>query len=331
MKPKVFIAKPIPKEVEEYISHYCEYKIWDQQEPIPKDILLNEVAEVDGLLTPKGVITKDFLEKAPKLKIVSNIAVGYDAFDLTAMKERGVIGTHTPYVLDEAVADLAFGLILDSSRRISEFNHFVKDGKWKQSLDRAEWFGQDVHHATVGIIGMGRIGEKIARRAALGFEMNVLYNSTRKKPELEEKYGMVYSEINPLLERSDFVLVMLPLKDSTYHFIGEEQFRLMKSNAIFVNCSRGQVVDEKALIKALQEGQIRGAGLDVFEVEPVAIDNPLLKMDNVVTLPHIGSATEKTRFDMAMKAAENLVAGVTGQVPENVVPELQSLVKSPSA
>jgi glyoxylate/hydroxypyruvate/2-ketogluconate reductase len=328
MKLKVFIAKPIPKEVEEYISRYCDYKIWDQQDPIPKDILLKEVAEVDGLLTPKGVITREFLEKAPKLKIVSNIAVGYDAFDLIAMKERGVIGTHTPYVLDEAVADLAFGLILAASRRITEFHNLVRAGEWKQLRDSAEWYGQDVHHTTIGIIGMGRIGEKIARRAALGFEMNVLYNSTRKKSELEEKYGMVYSEINPLLERSDIVLVMLPLKDSTYHFIGEEQFRLMKSNAIFINCSRGQVVDETALIKALQEGQIRGAGLDVFEVEPVADENPLLKMDNVVVLPHIGSATQKTRFDMAMKAAENLVAGLTGKVPENVVPELQSLLKT---
>jgi gluconate 2-dehydrogenase len=326
MKPKVFIAKPIPKEVEEYISQYCDYKMWEHKDRIPEDILLKEVAEVEGLLTPKGVITKEFLEKAPKLKIVSNIAVGYDAFDTNAMKERGVIGTHTQFVLDESVADLAFGLILAASRRIPEFHNFVRDGKWKGSMDRVELFGQDVHHSTLGIIGMGRIGEKIARRAALGFEMNVLYNSTRRKPEIEEKYGMVYSDVHSLLERSDIVLVMLPLKDSTYHFIREEHFRLMKSNAIFINCSRGQIVDEEALIKALEEGQIRGAGLDVFEMEPVADDNPLLKMDNVVVLPHIGSATEKTRFDMAMKAAENLVAGLTGKVPENVVPELQSLV-----
>ncbi|MFF2446371.1 2-hydroxyacid dehydrogenase [Neobacillus sp. NPDC058068] len=327
MKPKVFIAKPIPKEVEDYIAQYCDYKIWEEREPIPMEVLLKEAADVEGLMTPKGVITREFLEKAPRLKIVSNIAVGYDAFDTYAMKEHGVLGTHTPYVLDEAVADLAFGLILSASRRISEFNNLVKDGKWDKSIRETDFYGQDVHHATLGIIGMGRIGEKIARRAALGFEMNVLYNSTRRKPDLEEKYGIHYSELNPLLERADFVLVMLPLNESTYHFFGEEQFNRMKSNAIFINCSRGQVVDEQALIDALKQGKIYGAGLDVFEVEPVEKDNPLLKMDNVVVLPHIGSATEQTRFDMAMKAAENLVAGVTGSVPENVVPELQCLVK----
>lgn len=325
MKPKVFISKPIPSEVEAYIAQFCDYKIWDKIAPIPNEVLLKEVAEVEGLMTPKGVITKAFLEHAPNLKIVSNIAVGYDAFDIDAMKEKGVLGTHTPYVLDEAVADLAFGLILGTARRVTEFSTYVKDGKWNQPLDGEAFFGKDVHQATLGIIGMGRIGEKVARRAALGFEMNVLYNNTTRKPELEEKYGIVYSELNLLLESSDFVLVLLPLRENTHHFMGEQQFELMKPAAIFINCSRGQVVDEQALIHALQSGKIRGAGLDVFEIEPVEKDNPLLKMDNVVTLPHIGSATSKVRFDMAMKAAENLVAGVTGQTPPNIVRELQNL------
>lgn len=325
MKPKVFISKPIPKEVENYIAKYCDYKIWNKKEPISDEILLKEIANVEGLMTPKGIITKEFLEKAPNLKIVSNIAVGYDAFDIEAMKEKGVIGTNTPNVLDETVADLAFGLILDTARRITEFDKYVKDGMWNQHLDSEEFFGQDVHHATLGIIGMGRIGEKVARRASMGFEMNVLYCNRNRKTEIEEKYGVVYSELNSLLEKSDFILLLLPLNDDTFHFIAEEQFDLMKQNAIFINCSRGQVVDEKALIKALQAGKIRGAGLDVFEVEPIDKDNPLPKMDNVVTLPHIGSATKKARFDMAMRAAENLVAGVTGQVPPNIVRELQYL------
>lgn len=325
MKPKVFISKPIPKEVENYIAKYCDYKIWNKKEPISDEILLKEIANVEGLMTPKGIITKEFLEKAPNLKIVSNIAVGYDAFDIEAMKEKGVIGTNTPNVLDETVADLAFGLILDAARRITEFDKYVKDGMWNQHLDSDEFFGQDVHHATLGIIGMGRIGEKVARRASMGFEMNVLYYNRNRKQEMEEKYGVVYSELNSLLEKSDFILLLLPLKDSTFNFIAEKQFDLMKRNAIFINCSRGQVVDEKALIKALQSGKIHGAGLDVFEIEPVDKDNPLLKMDNVVTLSHIGSATKKARFDMAMRAAENLVAGVTGQVPPNIVRELQDL------
>ncbi|MCM3763856.1 D-glycerate dehydrogenase [Neobacillus niacini] len=325
MKPKVFIAKPIPKEVEEYIAQYCDYRMWEKTEQIPNEVLLEEVADVDGLLTPKGVITKKFLEKAPRLKVVSNIAVGYDTFDLEVMKEHRIVGTHTPYVLDEAVADLAFGLILDSSRRISEFNNLVKAGNWDKTKPETYFYGQDVHHATIGIIGMGRIGEKISRRAALGFEMNVLYHSHTRKPALEEQYGIEYRELDSLLESADIVVMMLPLTSETYHYMGAEQFNKMKSSAIFINCSRGQVVDETALIAALQEGKIRGAGLDVFEVEPIEKDNPLLTMDNVVVLPHIGSATDRTRFDMAMKAAENLVAGVTRGVPENVVPELRCL------
>ncbi|WML42255.1 D-glycerate dehydrogenase [Neobacillus sp. OS1-2] len=327
MKPKVFIAKPIPIEVEEYIAHYCEYKIWNKQEPIPMEVLLKEAAEVEGLMTSKGAINREFLNHAPHLKIVSKFGVGYDNFDTAAMKQCGVVGTHTPFVLDETVADLAFGLILSAARRIPELNNVVKDKRWEKPFTDSFIFGQDVHHATIGIIGMGRVGEKIARRAALGFEMNVLYNSPRRKYALEEKYGIQYCELNPLLEGSDFVLLMLPLNESTYHFMGEEQFHRMKSTAIFINCARGQVVDEKALIRALKEGKIYGAGLDVYEAEPIEMDNPLLNMANVVTLPHIGSATEKTRFDMAMVAAKNLVAGVTGQVPEHVVPELQSLVK----
>jgi len=323
MKPKVFISKRIPQEVEDYIAQYCNYKIWNEETPIPNDVLLKEVADVEGLMTPKGIITKEFLNNAPNLKIVSNIAVGYDAFDIEAMKERDVWGTNTPFVLDEAVADLAFGLILATSRRVVEFNNYVKEGKWDRVLDSEESFGKDVHHSTLGIIGMGRIGEKVARRAALGFEMDVLYYNTKRKPELEEKYGITYSDMESLLERSDFVLLLVPLRESTYHLMGEKQFSLMKSSAIFINCSRGQTVNENALIAALQSGEIRGAGLDVFEKEPVAVDNPILKMDNVVVLPHIGSATQKTRFDMAMKAAENLVAGVTGQVPPDLVKELQ--------
>lgn len=325
MKPKVFITKLIPKEVEEYIAKHCDYKIWDKLEPIPENVLLEEIADIDGLMTSKGVITPEFLEKAPNLKIVSNIAVGYDTFDIEVMKKRNVIGTHTPYVLDESVADLAFGLILSAARRIPEFHNLVKSGNWNKDKHETEFYGQDVHHATMGIIGMGRIAEKIARRASLGFEMNVLYHNRSRKPELEEKYGMTYCEIETLLRESDFVVAMLPLTEATYHYIGEKQFNEMKPTAFFINCSRGQVVDEIVLIEALKSGKIAGAGLDVFEIEPIEKDNPLLTMENVVTLPHIGSATAQTRFDMAMMAAENLVAGLTGKTPPNVVPELRKM------
>ena len=328
MKPKVFIARPVSKEVEAYIGQYCDYKIWNRKEPIPADVLLEEAKNVEGLLVQKAAVTRDLLSQVPQLKIISNTAVGYDSFDLEAMEEYGVLGTHTPFVLDETVADLVFALMLSAARRIPELNNYVKQGNWNQQTRAEQLFGTDVHHATLGIVGMGRIGEKIARRAVFGFEMNVLYNATTPKPELDEKYGMVYSDLDSLLEKSDFVVLIVPLTASTRKLIGAEQFRRMKSSAILINASRGAVVDEQALIEALETKEIQGAALDVFEQEPTDPNNPLLKMEQVVAVPHIGSATAKTREAMVMKAAENLVAGVTGGVPENVVKELRGLISN---
>ncbi|WP_142826709.1 2-hydroxyacid dehydrogenase [Planococcus soli] len=329
MKPKVYIARPISQEVEEYIGEHCDYRKWQGEGRIPLDMLMEEIKDVEGVLVQHAPVTDELLEGAPKLKVISNSAVGYDSFDLEAMKRRKVLGTHTPFVLDETVADLVFSLVLSTARRIPELNNFVKQGKWDKETESRDLFGIDVHHATMGIIGMGRIGEKIVRRARFGFEMDVLYNSRTPKPELEEKYGIVYSELETLLEKSDFVVLIVPLTPETHHLMGEKQFEKMKNSAIFINCARGAVVDERALIHALETGQIRGAGLDVFEQEPVSPDNPLLQMEQVVALPHIGSATEKTRAAMAMKAAENLVAGVTGKNPPDVVKELRGLLDDP--
>ncbi|UTE79290.1 D-glycerate dehydrogenase [Rossellomorea sp. KS-H15a] len=326
MKPKVFIAKPIPQEVEDYLSSYCDYKVWEHEEPIPYERLIEELQDVVGLITPKGVITEDLLNHAPKLKLVSNIAAGYDAFDLKLMEERRVLGTHTPYVLDETVADLVFGLILSSARRISELDSYVKKGDWVKN-DDPFFFGVDVHHATLGIIGLGRIGEKVVRRATAGFGMNVLYHNRSRRPEMEQEYGIEYSEMDALLHKSDFVLLMVPLSEGTYHLMDTDQFKRMKSSAIFLNCSRGKTVNEPALIQALEEKWIRGAALDVYEQEPVDRENPLLKMKNVVTTPHIGSATQKARFDMALKAAENMVEYLKGNTPPNVVKELRHLTE----
>lgn len=330
VKPKVFIARPIPKEVEAYISEHCEVRIWDKEEGIPLDILIKEAKEAEGLLVQHTPITRNFLRQVPHLKVISNSAVGYDSFDLEAMREYNVLGTHTPYVLDETVADLIFSLVLATARRVPELNNFMKQGRWSSETKAQELFGLDVHHATMGIVGMGRIGEKVARRAVFGFEMNVLYNSNTPKPELEDKYGIIYRDLDSLLEQSDFVVLILPLTPATRHMISTEQFDRMKRHAILINGARGAVVDEQAMIKAIQEQKIWGAGLDVFEQEPIDAGNPLLKLDRVVTVPHIGSATENTRTDMAMKAAENLVAGVTGAVPTDVVKELKDLVRGHS-
>jgi gluconate 2-dehydrogenase len=322
MKPFVFIDRPIPAEVEAYIAEHCDYSIWGRREKMPSEVLLENMAKAEGLITSGRKIDERFLDIAPKLKVVSTVSVGYNHFDVEAMKARSVIGTHTPDVLNETVADLVFALILSSARRIAELDHYVREGLWKPENNES-LFGIDVHHASIGIIGMGRIGEAIAQRAKFGFGMKVHYSNRSRKPEAEKKFDATYMTMDELLRTSDFIVLMTPLTPDTVRMIGREQFQMMKRSAIFINASRGQTVDEAALIEALQEGTIRAAGLDVFEQEPVAADNPLLKMPNVVVVPHIGSATERTRFDMAMLAAQNLVKAVTGQIPPNIVAELR--------
>ncbi|GIN20894.1 MAG TPA: D-glycerate dehydrogenase [Bacillus bacterium] len=319
MKPKVYVSQPIAQEVKDYLAQYCDVKVWDQKELIKREDLLKEIADVDGLITSGRKITENLLNHAPNLKVVSNISVGYNNFDIEVMKKRNIIGTNTPGVLDETVADLAFGLILASARRIVELDQFVKAGKWEPTSGDDPFIGTDVHSATLGIIGMGRIGEAIARRGKLGFNMDVLYYNRNRKPEAEEELGVKYSDLEPLLKQSDFVLLMTPLTPETQGMIGEKEFKLMKKSAIFINVSRGQTIDEQALIQALENKEIHAAALDVFAQEPVNKDNPLLKMPNVVTTPHIGSASRKTTDAMAMKAAKNMVAALTGEEPENRV------------
>lgn len=323
-KPKVYIAENIPIEAEKYIAEFCDYEKWNSKEKITKEGLKSKLSDKEGVLLTGIKIDEDLLEHAPKLKVVSNISVGYNNFDIEAMKKRNIIGTNTPYVLDDTVADLIIGLMLSVSRRISELDRYVKNNEWKSS-DDLNLFGVDVHHATLGIIGMGRIGEAVAKRAKFGFDMEVLYYNRNRKEKAEENLGVKYCELEHLLEKSDFIVLMTPLTKDTYHLIDAEEFNKMKKSAIFINASRGQTVNEKALIEALQNNKILGAGLDVYNVEPINADNPLLKMLNVVTLPHIGSATEKTRTDMAMVAAKNLVKAVLCEVPADVVPELSKI------
>ncbi|WP_096200520.1 2-hydroxyacid dehydrogenase [Bacillus sp. FJAT-45350] len=319
MKPKIFISKAIPKEVEEFISSYCDYRIWNSKEPISREALYKELEDIDGLLLNDIVkIDQELLDHAPRLKIVSNSFVGYNNFDLKAMKARDVIGTNTPHVLDDTVAELTLGLMLSVARRLPELNNYVKDGYWEKGQDE-KLFGVDVHHSTIGIIGMGRIGEVLARKAKYGFDMEVLYHNRRRKEEVEKRTEAEYCSMEHLLKRSDFVVLLTPLTPETTNLIGTKEFELMKETAFFINVSRGGTVDEQALIEALQSKKIKGAGLDVFKKEPVEKDNPLLKMENVTVVPHIGSATHKTRLDMAMCGAKNLVKGVCGEQPPNIV------------
>lgn len=315
LKPKIYLTLPVKEKVEQLLRKHCELEKWDKDYPIPRNILLEKVKDVEGLYTSGVKIDEELLGYAQKLRVVSNVSVGYDNFDLEAMKKHKVIGTNTPFVLDETVADLTFALILSTARRISELDRLVKEGKWEQSIDDCLYFGRDVHHTTLGIIGMGRIGQKIARRAKLGFHMDVVYHNRSRNLEAEKKLGATYMPLDELLETADFIVLMVPLTDETYHLIDEREFQLMKKTAIFINVSRGKTVNEKALIQALESGEIYGAGLDVFAKEPIDRDNPLLKMDNVVAVPHIGSATERTRDAMAMRAAKNLINALYGEEP----------------
>lgn len=322
MKPKVLITQPVNQEVEAYIAKHCHIRKWEGEGVISVDALKEELQDIDGLYTSSGHVEKvneELLKHVPNLKVVSNVSVGYNNFDVEAMRKYNVVGTHTPNVLDETVADLAFALILSTARRIVELDRFVKAGKWTNQTEYTETWGKDVNGATLGIIGMGRIGEAIAKRAKFGFGMDVLYHNRSRKVEAEEKYDASYRALDDLLQESDFVLLMTPLTDETYRLIGKREFKLMKDSAIFINVSRGQTVDEQALVDALKTGEIHAAGVDVFEKEPTNPDNPLLKLPNVVTVPHIGSATAKTEAAMAMCAAENLVAVLSGEEPKNPV------------
>lgn len=319
MKPKVYSTLPMPEHVERYLAKHCQIYKWESENPITRKDILQELKDIEGLFTAGLRINDELLDHAPQLKVVSNMSVGYNNFDLHAMRKRNIIGTHTPDVLNNTVADLTFGLILATARRISELDSFVKAGNWERTKDDEPFFGLDVHSSTLGIIGMGRIGEVIAKRAKFGFDMDVQYYNRNQKPDIEQKLDITYSDLDSLLATSDFIVLLTPLTDETYQLIGEREFKLMKKSAIFINVSRGKTVDEQALIQALQNKEIYAAGLDVFEQEPIQIDNPLLEMSNVVTIPHIGSATAQTRDAMAMRAAENLVAGLTGHGPINQV------------
>lgn len=322
MNPTIFVARPIPEEAEGYLREHCLVDKWEGGGPIPRDRLLERLGNAEGLLTSGGKINAELLEHAPRLRAVSNISVGYNNFDLAAMKARGIIGTNTPEVLNDTVADLIMGLILSAARRIPELDRYVKEGRWRRGDDEI-LFGLDVHHKKLGIVGMGGIGEAVARRGKLGFGMSVLYHNRHRKPEAEDALDAVYLSLPELLSEADFIVLMTPLTPETKGLIGAKEFALMKETAIFINASRGATVDESALVEALKSGQIYGAGLDVFEHEPVAPDHPLLTMPNVVTLPHIGSATEHTRNQMAMIAAQNLVLALKGHTPPNVVKELR--------
>ncbi|ARF12982.1 2-hydroxyacid dehydrogenase [Sporosarcina ureae] len=316
MKKKILAYQWLEQPVYDRLMEDYDVRLFENPEH-DTDFLefLREAEGVIGFGFPGNAA---MLDKAPNLKIISNVSVGYNNLNLAELTKRGVMGTNTPGVLDDTVADMAMGLMLATARRIPELDGYVKQGLWKGLLTN-DWYGMDVHHKTLGIIGMGRIGNAIAKRARFGFDMDILYHTRTKKPEAEERFNASYRSLENLLKESDYVCLVTPLTEETRGMIGSEQFRLMKPSAIFLNISRGGTVVEEDLIDALQQNEIAAAGLDVFAQEPVDPSNPLLQMKNVVTLPHIGSSTYETEVAMAQLAADNLTAVLEGKKPGNLL------------
>jgi len=319
MKPRVFITRKLDERAIATLREKYDVRMWDSESvAVPRDVLLKEVAEADALWTVLAdSVDRELFEAGQKLKIVANMAVGHNNIDLKAAKENGVIVTNTPGVLTETTADLTFGLLLATARRMMEAENNVRKGDWT-SWSPMGYTGMDVGGATLGIIGMGRIGEAVARRAK-GFDMRVLYNNRNRKLETEAEHGFEFMELDGLLAEADFVVILTPITPETVGLISVRELKLMKSTAVLINVSRGGIVDEIALFDALKEGTIWAAGLDVFKTEPVPLDNPLLTLPNVTVLPHIGSASIKTRLAMMNLNAQAITAVLEGRDPENQI------------
>jgi len=323
-RPRVFVARRIPDEGLDPIAKQCEMDLWPEELPPPRDELLRRVSGSDGLLSLlTDRVDDELLDAAgPQLRVVSNYAVGFDNIDVAACTRRGIPAGNTPGVLTETTADLAFALLMAAARRLDEGSRYVRDDRWR-TWGPLLLLGVDVHGATLGVVGFGRIGREIAKRAA-GFGMRVLYHDVQPASVDEERtLNATRVELDQLLAESDFVSLHVNLTDETHHLIDADALRRMKPTAVLVNTSRGPVVDQAALFSALREGGIFAAALDVTDPEPMRADDPLLSLDNCLVVPHIASASRVTRGKMAAIAAANLLAGLAGErLPHPVNPEV---------
>jgi glyoxylate reductase len=313
VKPKVFVSRIIPEVGLQKIKQHCDAEIWADPLPPPYALLRQKVASCDGLvalLTDK--IDPALMDAAPRLKVISNYAVGFNNIDVKAATERGICVGNTPGVLTDATADMAFCLLIAAARRVVEGHQYTLAGKWK-TWEPLGHLGQDLAGKTLGIVGMGRIGHAMAKRCHAGWDMKILYYDVYRSERAEKDFAAKQVEFDTLLAESDFISVHTDLNEKTRHMFGAEQFKKMKRTAVFVNSARGPLVDQKALAEALKSGTIFAAGLDVTDPEPPTMDDPLLKLPNVVIAPHIASATVGTRNAMAEICADNLIAGITGQ------------------
>jgi len=315
-RKKIFFTAKLPYDVKEHLKEF-DVEIYEGEPPIPREVFLEKVQGVDGvcvLLSEK--VDTSVLDKAPSLKIVADYAVGYDNIDVEECTKRGIAVTNTPDVLTDATGELAWALVFAVARKVVQAHKYIESRMWK-GWSPTLFLGMELKGKTLGVVGAGRIGQAFALKSS-GFEVNVLYNSRRLNEILEQRLGARKVSLDELLRKSDIISLHLPLTHETYHIIGEREFSLMKESAIFINTGRGKLVDEAALIRALKERRIYGAGLDVYEFEPNVPDE-LINLDNVVLLPHIGSATFEARQRMAELVVQNLKAFFEGEMPPNIV------------
>ncbi len=327
MKPKVFITRKIPESGVNLVREHCDVTVYPGEGPLKGDELIQKASTMDGIIClPGDAIDKTFLNATSHLKVVSTSSVGFEHIDVQEATKRGIYIGYTPGILTDATADLAFTLLLSTARKIPQCDQFVRARNWKTIGSPLHLFGTSVWGTTLGVIGLGRIGKAMAERAR-GFRMKVLYTDSQRLTPAEEQYlGIEYRLLDALLKESDFVSLHTPLTPNTRHLINADKLKLMKPSAVIINTSRGSVVDEEALVIALKEHWIAGAGLDVYEKEPIDPKNPLLALDNVVLVPHIGSATTQTRSAMSELAARNLLAVLKGTPPPSWLnPEVEKI------
>lgn len=316
--PKVFLTQLIQETGMSLLEGHVDYTLWSIDGKPDPEAVLRDIPLADGLIMTMGIrMDRDFFQKAVKLKVASLYSVGYDNVDIKAATEFGIMVTNTPGVLTDATADTAMMLMLMSARKARENERIMREGGWTHWSPN-QFVGKDLSGSVLGIVGFGEIGRAVAKRA-LAFGMKIIYTGRTRKTEYEEKLCAEYVTFEDLLERSDFVSLNCALTKETAGLIGESELRMMKKDAVLINTARGAVVDQKALFRACSEGWIYGAGLDVYEKEPVPMDEPLLKLENVVMMPHIGSAAQRSREGMARLAATNMIEALEGRIPPNLV------------
>lgn len=319
MQKKVVVFSKIDSEILSQLQAQYRVEVINPKAGDVNEQIRQQVVDADAMIGAGRLLNEANLAPAQQLKIISSVSVGYDNYDVAYLNQKKIWLSNTPHVLTETTADLAFTLLMSAARKVPSLDQWTKQGEWKRTVGSAQ-FGQDIFAKTLGIIGLGNIGAAIARRGFYGFNMNILYHNRREKLELAQPLNAQYRSLKDLLQQSDFVVLAVDLNAQSKALINAEAFDLMQKHAVFVNISRGSVVDEEALIEALKQQKIFAAGLDVYQQEPLQ-NSELFKLDNVVTMPHVGSATEETRLKMANLAYQNLVDALEGRVPRYVVNE----------